>query len=419
MIDNIKKNAFWNTLGITFNSFNSLFFLIIVSRINGINDAGVFGFSFALASLWFIIGLYAGRTFQVSDIYNETSDSEYLVHKVWTASLMVLVAIVYVYAKGYHLEKSIVILALTIYKALEAFSDTLYGYLQKKQLLYIAGISLFWKSFVAVFLFLLVDLLTKNLVLACLSIIFVNLIFIFSYDFPNVNKIMTFEKIEVKNTLALFKKGFSIFIFSFLSIYIVNVSKYVIDEQLANQFQAVFNIIVMPATIISLCGQYIVQPLLNQLIEYFYNHKYKELKKTTTKISLALLMIDIIAILGAFLLGIPVLNLLYGVDVSAYRFDLLIVIAGALFYSCASVYSTVLITMRKTTPQIFLFATSSLVGLFLAKHLVTAYHIHGAIYAYFMIMLLHFSLIYGYFYYEYRQLIKDEHAKSNGLLSLK
>ncbi|XCY70590.1 hypothetical protein ABG808_01150 [Streptococcus iniae] len=155
-----------------------------------------------------------------------------MVHKVWTASLMVLVAIVYVYAKGYHLEKSIVILALTIYKALEAFSDTLYGYLQKKQLLYIAGISLFWKSFVAVFLFLLVDLLTKNLVLACLSIIFVNLIFIFSYDFPNVNKIMTFEKIEVKNTLALFKKGFSIFIFSFLSIYIVNVSKYVIDEQL-------------------------------------------------------------------------------------------------------------------------------------------------------------------------------------------
>ena len=29
---NLKLNAIWNTLGITVNSFNSLFFLIIINR---------------------------------------------------------------------------------------------------------------------------------------------------------------------------------------------------------------------------------------------------------------------------------------------------------------------------------------------------------------------------------------------------
>ena len=38
MKNNLKKNVIWNTLGLTFNSFNSLFFLIIINRINGIDD---------------------------------------------------------------------------------------------------------------------------------------------------------------------------------------------------------------------------------------------------------------------------------------------------------------------------------------------------------------------------------------------
>ena len=44
MKNNLKKNVIWNTLGLTFNSFNSLFFLIIINRINGIDDGGIFSF---------------------------------------------------------------------------------------------------------------------------------------------------------------------------------------------------------------------------------------------------------------------------------------------------------------------------------------------------------------------------------------
>ena len=45
------KNFMWNVLGTGLNSFNSLFFLIIVTRINGINDAGIFSIGVAIAFL--------------------------------------------------------------------------------------------------------------------------------------------------------------------------------------------------------------------------------------------------------------------------------------------------------------------------------------------------------------------------------
>ena len=65
-----KKNIIWNIIGATANAFNSLFFAIIVTRINGINDGGIFTYSFATACLLYMIGVYSGRTFQVTDNQN-------------------------------------------------------------------------------------------------------------------------------------------------------------------------------------------------------------------------------------------------------------------------------------------------------------------------------------------------------------
>ena len=53
---NFKKNVIWNILGTGFNSFNSLFFLIIVTRINGTTNAGIFTIAFSTACILYIIG---------------------------------------------------------------------------------------------------------------------------------------------------------------------------------------------------------------------------------------------------------------------------------------------------------------------------------------------------------------------------
>ena len=101
MEKNLKLNAIWNTLGITVNSFNSLFFLIIINRVNGVEIAGIFSFAFSIACLLFIVGIYAGRTYQVSDINENLNNYEYLVHKYITCTMMFLIAIVFIIVQKY------------------------------------------------------------------------------------------------------------------------------------------------------------------------------------------------------------------------------------------------------------------------------------------------------------------------------
>ena len=51
---NEHKKILWNTIGSTVNALSSLVFLIIVTRINGINEAGIFSYSFATACLFLL-----------------------------------------------------------------------------------------------------------------------------------------------------------------------------------------------------------------------------------------------------------------------------------------------------------------------------------------------------------------------------
>ena len=94
----------------------------------------------------------------------ELNDTEYLVHKIITCAIMMLICFGYIFIKNYSIEKNIVIITLTLYKCLEAFSDTLYGYMQKNNNLYLCGMSQFFKSIISIILFLLIDLTTKNLI---------------------------------------------------------------------------------------------------------------------------------------------------------------------------------------------------------------------------------------------------------------
>ena len=215
------KNFIWNTIGIMMNSFNSLFFLIVVSRINGLNDAGIFSLAFSTALLLYTIGLYSGRMFQVTDIENKITDKDYIFSKVISCSLMIVLGLGFVIIRGYDIYKALVMLFLIIYKATEAFSDTLYAVLQKNDKLYQSGQSLALKSIIGIICFIVVDFIFKNLVIACLSIVLVNLIIMAVFDYPKVKKYIPDDiKVNLENVKNIFKKEFFVFINSLLSNYI-------------------------------------------------------------------------------------------------------------------------------------------------------------------------------------------------------
>ena len=163
------KDFIWNTLGTGLNSFNSLFFLIIVTRINGINDAGIFSIAYSTALILYTIGLYSGRLCQVTDTENKIKDKDYILNRAITCLLMIILGAGFLAIKQYPAYKTMVFILLCIFKATEAFAEIIYGIMQKQDLLYRVGQSLTIKSLVGIIAFLVVDILTHDLILACLS----------------------------------------------------------------------------------------------------------------------------------------------------------------------------------------------------------------------------------------------------------
>ena len=114
IMSNMKKNFAWNMIGSLVNSVTSLFFMIIVTRINGVDEAGIFTFAFSLACLFQVISNYSGRTFQVTNTDDCITDSDFIYHRYLTSIMMILCLLVYLLFKDYSKMKVLAIFLLVI-----------------------------------------------------------------------------------------------------------------------------------------------------------------------------------------------------------------------------------------------------------------------------------------------------------------
>ncbi len=389
MNQNLKKNFIWNTIGSLLNTSISLFFLIVVTRINGVDDAGIFTFAFSLACLLQVFGTYYGRTFQVTETDENFSNQDFIYHRLFTCGSMIIIAILFALIKQYPVYKFTILLLLTIYKLIEAFSESIYAIIQKNNDLYKVGISLCLKTILPFTAFFIVDYITHNLILAILGIILMNLLVLLFYDFKNIRH-YNYErtKFDFAKIKKLFKYGFYTFLFTLLTQYILNASKFAIDNYMANNFQTIFGIIVMPATLITLFGQFMIQPFLVRLTVDLKSKQIKKFNSLIIKMELILMLFGLVVIGVAYLLGIPFLELIYGIELSPYLNSLLIIIGGATLYAMSYILSNALTTMRKTKVQSLIFLIASVVAFFVSNKLVQVSGVFGASLSYALIMLL-------------------------------
>lgn len=388
-----NKNFFWNLLGTTLNAFNSLFFMIIVTRFVGLNEAGVFTISFSLACLFCIIGNYSGRIFQVTDVKNELNDKEYIVNRFITCSIMMIIVIIYIGLNRFSNYKSLILILLCLFKCFEAISEVFFGILQKNDKLYKVGFSLSIKSIICVISFLITLIIFKNLILSCLIIDLVWLISMFIYDIPQALKELdSSEIIKYKRVFKLFKIGFYTFAFMFLSIYLVNLTKYLLNGRVGDNLQAVFGIIIMPATVISLFAQYLINPYVNSLSSFFKNEDMINFNKLIKKLIGYIIIIGLILLIAIYFVGIPILNIVYDVKLDEYLCELIIIMIGSLCLSLSSILSAALTTLRKTFIQFLNYLFCSILGTFVSIFLIEKYSLLGASISYLIIMFIQFLI---------------------------
>lgn len=403
MIKNKKlaKNFIWNTLGSTLVSFNSLFFLIIITRMNGMTEAGIFTITYATSSIFYIIATYSGRNCQITDVKGHINDREYMVTRMINCTVMALLVVIYCMVNGYDAHKNTILILLCIWRGFEAFSDVLYGVMQKKDELYKVGISQIARGILGIVAFLLVDYITKNVVLSCICLCMASMIVFFCYDLPQAIKLLPPKvKIQKENIKTIYQKEFFIFANGFLVMYLLNAPKYAIENYLTEDIQAVFGIILMPASILPLFAQFVVAPLVNQLTNLYKEHNIVHMKKIERKSMYAIIGFGILACLIGYTVGIPVLNLIYNVDLAPYRIDFMLILFAYIFYAMGYVETMILTIYRKMKEQFYVYVMACITICLESYYFVNKIGVKGASISYVITMILYCALLMGITYYQ-------------------
>ena len=396
-MENKKRDFIWNLIGTSINSFNSLFFMIVINHINLKSEAGVFTYAYSLICLFFILATFYNRVYQISKS-DKFSSKDFILYRVLSSIFTVIIVFLFSIINGYNLFKLSVIMLICLFRMIEAISDAVYGVLQYKGYLYKSGISLSLKGIIGLIGFTLVDYFTKSITLALVSLIILNLAFFNFYDYKNVKEYLN-GKVSFNNILLILKETLPIFIYSFLAMYVANICKYMLDYFDTEEAQNIFGIIFMPSTVIGLCSAYIVVPIITSLNDLLKSKKYKEFSKLVSKMMIILVGVGMVAIIAAYVLGIPILNILYGMDLSDYKNLLLLVLVGATFYTLANVYSQVLVLLNVHKMQTLIYVVMSIISTLICYFLISSYKLSGSVYSYvtFMFILLILYLIL-YFY---------------------
>ena len=269
---------------------------------------------------------------------------------------MMLCSLVYVIVRGYDSYKSLIVLLLCLVRAADSMADVYEGWFQQKERLDLAGKALTFRIMIASAGFGATLIFTGELALACTVLLAGYVLSFLVYDVRYnraVDKLKDEGRWEkgVQWFLKMFAEGAPLFVNAFIMMSITNEPKMVIDtaiEQgnMIQGIQTVYNILFMPASVLTLA--YIVfRPMITQLAIVWSNRKVGRFLRILGKILGCLLGIGILLLAGSALLGIPVLSLIYAIDLSMYKPHLLIIIAGGCFYTFAAVLDNALVVIRK------------------------------------------------------------------------
>lgn len=375
-----KKDYIWNSIGSFLQSAISPILLIVITRLNGVEDSGLFSFAMSLSVVFWAISLWGGRTYQVSDVKKEFSSGDYIVVRFISSLIVAVFSISFCILSGYDLIKTELIMVLVSFKILESIADSMYGVLQIHNRLYIAGISLTMKSVFSFMLFTLVDILTKNIIYGALSIFIVNIAVVIFYDIPWMKHVESvgLTKKNIMQAGKIMKKTAEVFVVVFLTMFSLNIPRYFLDKYHYDQI-GYFGIMAMPITLLTLFISFVLQPNVVNLSELLKKKKIKEFTKIVSKIDFITFTLGILFVVSSYLIGVWVLNTVFGIDINNFRIDLTIMVIGAVANAFVSIYVNLLIILRRFKGQFYTLLVTNILAVILSIYLIDRLAMLGSV----------------------------------------
>lgn len=183
-------------------------------------------------------------------------------------------------------------------------------------------------------------------------------------------------------------------------VYIVNASRYSMEQYYSDKYLGTYNALYMMAFVVTMLSDFLLKPLSTPLAIKYQKGDYKGFSIVIRRQILFITLVTLAMVIGAYVMGIPILSWVFAVDLQGYRFALCIILAGGAFTAVFQLLLQGLTIMRHQLVTLVGGGVTSLLTFMFTPVLVKAYGILGGAISYFASMAsmaFLFSLFYMYY----------------------
>lgn len=408
-----QRNMSWNMLGSFLYALASMVLTIAVVQIVGEDEGGIFSFAFStFGQHMFMVAYFGMRPFQITDTRHKYTFGEYFALRLLTCTGALLFGLAYVWFRRdmYVWVKAATIFLMVAYKVADGFADVYEAEFQRDGRLYLTGKSNTFRTLLSVTVFLGSLMLTKNLVFSSAMAVTAQVAGVVLF---NVSVVGCLPQVDWERRSGkcrqLFRENFVLFLSVLLDFYVFSAAKYAIEGNMADKYQAVFAAIFMPTSVINLVAGFVIRPYITKLSLQWENRQFGSFAAVIGRLAAVIGGLTVLALGGAWLLGIPVLSLLYpklSYLLKDCRISLLLIILGGACNAYINLFYYALVIMQQQRLIFLGYVLVSALAVLISSPCVRAAGIAGGALSYLILMAALtacFGLMAFWFYHKGRE----------------
>lgn len=331
MAPSLKKQMLWNAVGNVIYLGCQWLIVVLVTNMGGFRDAGVLSVAMSVSATFQTVAMFGIRSFQVSDLNGEYSDTHYVGFRTVTCALSLILCMGFALAARYWSFQLLAIFLFMLFRLAESFSDVLHGVAQKNNRLDIAGKSFAIKGIGLLAVFYASFRIAGNL---CLSLFFMAAFSIAStavYDLLVVRRLSRFSLVApVRETLPMAFRTLPLCVYLFLHSSISTVPKLFLERMTGEELLGAYSSIFAPAMLLSTAAGFLYQPFVPTFAEAWQERDSKRFFKLLFRLIGAIALIGAVALIAAHFLADFLFSLIFGEQIREYLY----LLTPILFATC-------------------------------------------------------------------------------------
>lgn len=330
----LAKNMLFSVFGsLSYQGCLWLITVLVVILSSDYRNSGILAVAMATGNMFFAIGTYNMRTYQVSDIQGKLRQRDYVGFRIITIALAWLIMGPYALLVSDGTATIVATMLFLLFKTDESFADVLYGVDQRHERIDLIGLSQGMRGIIIVILFSVLLKLTgslpASLATMCAGMVLVSLLF----DIPRAGSL---ERIapafSLESTLWLLRTCLPIAVAPLLTNMVVSVPRQYFAHQFGTEALGTYAAIATPAVLIQAAARYLYLPILVPMAQLWEAKDYPQFYRSVRRTLLVMLAVSVPVVIVLSLVGSPLLPLVFGQSLSehVYLFPFVLVSTAAI-----------------------------------------------------------------------------------------